>query len=203
MGYQVVGQKLIGKITKPRPEFDLYTTPVPVVERMLRELYHHVKANNVYEVLDPCAGNGAFHKAIKNVYPYWKVTNKDIVQRKYPVVVEDFLTAPVDKLYDIVMMNPPYVDAVEFVTTALNHVREGGIVVAFLKLDFLGSKKRHELFKKNHLRHVIVNVERVTCLYNDDPAQTHGGTTETGWFIFSKSPSGNLPTISWSSRDGD
>ena len=53
MGSQVVGQKLVGKNTKPRPEFDLYTTPVPVVERMLHELYHHVKANNVYEVLDP------------------------------------------------------------------------------------------------------------------------------------------------------
>ena len=50
--------------------------------------------------------------------------------------------------YDIVISNPPFMLAEEFVRQSLEWCREGGYVVMLLRLNFFGSMKRFPLFKE-------------------------------------------------------
>ena len=75
----------------------------------------------------------------------------DIVDRGYVgTEVRDFLTTTKDDLNfspDIIT-NPPYALAKEFVEHALDISMDSVKVAMFLKIQFLESKKRYELFKK-------------------------------------------------------
>lgn len=196
-----VGQKIAtAKNKKLRPEYDFYTTPVAEVEKALRELLPEADVLSRLTILDPCAGNGAFAKAIHNISSHWLVDQWDIVQRKQVLNrVTDFtqvVSEQEHRKYDIVAMNPPYTQAQEFVEKALEMVKEGGLVIAFLKLDFLAGRKRKALFSKGKLQTVLVNCGRVTCWPNDEKPE-NGSTTESAWFVFCNTPLKQAPTIKW------
>lgn len=199
----IVGQKIAtAPLKKPRPEYDFYTTPVEDIRRMLRCIFKGSNPELPVRVLDPCAGNGAFGKAIAAEFPGWKVTQMDIIQRREPLdAVASFLDGVMDgREFDVVMMNPPYYAAKEFIEHALeNCIRPDGVVIAFLKLEFLESQQRYELFKRGLLKHIVINVNRVTCWPNDEKP-SNGGSNGSGWFIFTKTPTAH-PTLEWMVKD--
>lgn len=196
-----VGQKIAtAKNKKPRPEYDFYTTPVADVEKALRVVLAEVDVLSRLTILDPCAGNGAFAKAIQNISSHWLVDQWDIVQRHQVLNrVTDFTKVVCEHephKYDMVAMNPPYTHALEFIEKALDMVRPGGLVVAFLKLDFLAGRKRQALFERGNLHSVWVNCGRVTCWPNDEKPE-NGSTTESAWFVFCNTPLQQPPIIKW------
>ena len=198
----VVGQKVATANRRARPNHDFYSTPVHDIERMINKLFEE-DSNVMYHpisILDPCAGNGAFKKAIANTLPCSNVTQWDIVERDEKLDwVGDFLSREPDGTkYSFIMMNPPFGQSMEFIQHAFKFLAPNGVIVAFLKLDFLASKKRYAgLFSTNNkLAQVLVNVSRVNCKYEGNKSDKQSSTTDSGWFIFQDSLQ-VTPTIKW------
>jgi len=74
---------------------------------------------------------------------------------------------PITGKYDIIT-NPPYKYANEFVTKALDNVKDGCKVAMFLKLAFLESQERYYMFMKNPPKTVYVFSKRMVCAKNGD-----------------------------------
>lgn len=137
----VLGQKLSTGKARVRPEHDFYATPEKDIERMLRYVFSEtVNANDqCLHVLDPCAGNGAFKRAINNVMPKWTVTQWDIIQRREVLDwVGDFLQVdPTNMQTSIIVMNPPFGLSVEFIQHALKFFKARWCAHRFLKARLL------------------------------------------------------------------
>lgn len=122
----------------------------------------------------------------------------DIVDRGYMgTVVRDFLTSTKDDLNfspDIIT-NPPYAMAKEFVEHALDISMDGVKVAMFLKIQFLESKKRYELFKKYPPKKIYVFVNRVNCGKNGVFGKESSAVCYA-WFVWEKGYKG-LPRVDW------
>ena len=88
-------------------------------------------------------------EVIKRRYPNSTIVNLDIVDRGYPDTVEqDFLSYDTEQRFDNIITNPPYSLAKEFVEKGLSLLASGGKMAMFLKIQFLESQKRANLFRK-------------------------------------------------------
>lgn len=131
-----------------------------------------------------------------------QVQSIDIVDRGYiGTEVRDFLTTTKDDLRfspDIIT-NPPYVIATEFVEHALDISMDSVKVAMFLKIQFLESKKRYNLFKKYPPKKIYVFVNRVNCGKNGVFGKESSAVCYA-WFIWEKGYQG-LPQVDWISDD--
>lgn len=129
----------------------------------------------------------------------YNVIASDIVNRGGTDSMEeiDFLSTEHSD-FDIIT-NPPYKYAKEFVEHALDIVDNGRKVAMFLKLTFLESKARRELFKRYPPKRILVFSERVQCAKNGDfKAYKQGGSNAVAyaWYIWEKGYKGE-PTVGW------
>ena len=173
-----------------RADDDYYCTPPQAVEELLkREQFCHY-------VLEPAVGGGSIAAVL--VDHDHKVQSMDIVDRKYAgTEVRDFLTTTKDDLNfspDIIT-NPPYALAKEFVEHALDISMDGVKVAMFLKIQFLESKKRYELFKKYPPKKIYVFVNRVNCGKNGVFGKESSAVCYA-WFVWEKGYKG-LPRVDW------
>lgn len=99
---------------------------------------------------------------------------------------------PEDIKFDIIT-NPPYSLAKEFCFRALAYRTEK--VAMFLKLTFLESKGRTELFEKYPPRYVYVFTNRIDCAKNGDFSHTEKAVAYA-WFVWYRDFKGN-PEIKW------
>lgn len=127
-----------------------------------------------------------------------KVQSMDIVDRGYiGTEVRDFLAITQDDLNfspDIIT-NPPYALAKEFVEHALDISMDSVKVAMFLKIQFLESKKRYELFKKYPPKKIYVFVNRVNCGKNGIFGKESSAVCYA-WFVWEKGYKG-LPQVDW------
>lgn len=173
-----------------RANDDYYCTPPQAVEELLkRESFCHY-------VLEPAVGGGSIAAVL--VDHDHKVQSMDIVDRGYiGTEVRDFLTTTKDDLNfspDIIT-NPPYALAKEFVEHALDISINGVKVAMFLKIQFLESKKRYELFKKYPPKKIYVFVNRVNCGKNGVFGKESSAVCYA-WFVWEKGYKG-LPRVDW------
>ena len=133
----------------------------------------------------------------------YSVKSTDIADRGFGAV-RDFL-ATEEHWHGDILKNPPFMYAADFVEPALCCIEEGHLAVFFLKVQFLETEKRAELFKRCGLQYLIVNSERVCCAKNGTyntyfkhaaNGAYRGGTQLYCWFVFQKGYSGE-PTIRW------
>ncbi len=135
------------------------------------------------KILDPCAGWNLEPKVYegkrkgksvmydtKMAYPtvlenYWAVNivTNDIREDSPATYHYDFVSSPTNKTeyYDLVISNPPFAFAEQFILNSLNLVKEWGIVVMLLRLNFFGSQKRKEFWKANMPTYTFVHRERM------------------------------------------
>ena len=66
----------------------------------------------------------------------------------------------------------------------------------FLKLQFLESKKRRELFDRGHLKTLYVSSNRILCAKNGEFKTAESSAVAYGWYEFEKGYKGK-PTIEW------
>ena len=72
-----------------------------------------------------------------------------------------------------------------------------GLVVMFLKIQFLEGKQRNKFFKKYPPKYVYVNSSRQNCAKNGDFATySKAAAICYAWFIWQKGFKGE-PTIRW------
>lgn len=169
---------------------DFYATEPKAIDVLIEEGKHQFCDN----ILEPAAGTG--HLSERLIKYGYKVTSYDLIDRGY-CAVQDFFEI---KEWDgDIITNPPYKIAREFVEHAIDIIPNGNQVAMFLKLTFLESKARKEMFKKYPLKTLYVSSSRLQCAKNGDFITYSKGTGTAvayGWYIFEKGYKGE-PIIKW------
>lgn len=177
-------------LSEKRHEEDYYATE-PKAARLLLGMEHF--KNNVWE----CAcGRGHMSEVLKAAG--YTVFSSDIVDRGYKgTEIINFLDYPEPNSRDIIT-NPPYKYAKEFVKHALDISVEGTKIAMFLKLTFLESQSRKELFKKYPFRTLYVSSSRLQCAKNGEfeKYKKNGTAVAYGWYVWVKGFKGK-PVIEW------
>ncbi len=168
-----------------REENDFYSTDPRDVEKLLeRESFEG-------SIWEPACGNGAISKVLEKHYP-GKVLSSDLIDRGYGNTNIDFLTSI--EIYDNIITNPPYKNALEFVQQALKLSNKK--VVMFLKLVFLEGQKRYKFFQEYPPKKIYVFSYRATCWKNGIQDSKSGTTLAHAWFVWEKGHAGK-PEIEW------
>lgn len=147
-------------------------------------------SENIWE----CAcGDGALSKTLTS-YGY-DVKSTDLIFRGYGEGDVDFLAFDGEYDGDIVT-NPPYSKAKEFVEKALSVVTDGHKVAMLLRLQFLETKSRRELFERFPPKYVYVSSSRIQCAKNGDFKGTGSSAVAYAWFVWEKGFGGET-TVRW------
>ena len=188
-----------------RVENDFYATN-PLAVEMLDKVYP-LDCNDKY-VVEPCVGNGNILNKIKELYPRASCVGVDIVDRGYEgsVIYKDFLDK--DTLVgrpDLIITNPPYNCASEFVEKSIETLNLGGKCCMFLKIQFLEGQKRKELFDKYPPKYIYVFRNRMATWNNgqefDPKTGKHWCTTMChSWFVWEKGFKGE-PIVRWLDKE--
>lgn len=126
---------------RQRNAYDYYTTPAATVNEFLAKFCELVPTFDFKSasVLDPAAGGRSDSLAtIKASYMEW-----------YPPVQ-----------YDMVITNPPFTLALDYIVTALDDCKVGGYVVMLVRLNFLGSVGRRDFWQHHMPTYCIVHAQR-------------------------------------------
>ena len=146
--------------------------------------------NNIWE----CAcGEGHLAKVFDSLGILGKAT--DLIDRGYGSV-EDFLLNNAPYKNGDIVTNPPYKKAVEFVKHALNKVDTGRYVCMFLKVLFLESQTRKELFTQYPPKTVYVSSSRINCAKNGDFETNNSGAVAYAWYVWQKGYTGDT-VVKW------
>lgn len=170
-----------------REENDYYATD-PIAGKLLLEVEPDL--DNIWE----CAcGAGHLAKVFDEAGKLGKAT--DLVDRDYGAV-EDFLLNAEPYHHGDIVTNPPYKYAQEFVEYALNKVDEGRKVCMFLKVLFLESQSRKELFTQHPPRTIYISSSRINCAKNGDFKTYNSSAIAYAWFVWVKGYEGET-IIKW------
>jgi len=178
-----------------RHKTDFYVTPQEHVELFLNKFKdNHLELDlSQQSFLDPCSGGDSKHdasyvKVLTDMFDPDVLTSVDIRKDSHAQLKLDFLKSTSKDIctHDIVISNPPFKYAKEFITKSLEYVHNGGYVIMLLRLNFLGSKGRFEFFKDNMPTEIYVHHQRMS--FTDD-----GGTDsiEYAHFVWKKGTSCN------------
>lgn len=178
--------------TKEERQIDDYYATEPKAISLLLE--KETFSDTVWECA--CGGGHMTEEIKRNGYD---VYSSDIVDRGFHNThILDFFKVEKNTIGDIIT-NPPYKYAKDFVEHALDISKEGTKVAMFLKLTFLESKSRKELFKKYPSKILYVSSARLQCAKNGDFAKYGKGVGTAvayGWYIWEKGFKGD-PIIRW------
>lgn len=143
---------------------DYYVTPVQSIDDFLMEFDSDIGKKNIpigfspvdenVLVLDPCAGGDSDHPmsypaAIKKYRKDACVQTMDIRADSLADSKSDYLNTLIPIPPDVVITNPPFNIAIEVIRKGLNDVRDGGLVIMLLRLNFFGSNARKVFFQNN------------------------------------------------------
>ena len=175
-----------------RETMDYYATEPKAIQLLLEKERFN---KNVWECA--CGELHLSHVLQKNGYV---VRNSDIVDRLHDGSIEiiDFLNFN-GKWDGDIITNPPYKYAKQFVEKALETIFVGNKVAMFLKLTFLESKARRELFDKYPFKTLYVSSSRLQCAKNGDFDTYHSGVGTAvayGWYIWEKGFT-DIPQVKW------
>lgn len=171
-----------------RKAYDFYATPIDVVLNFLEKQNISKLNQGGGVILEPSAGTGNIIKALNTYYKDRKIEACEIRQEEElglkeisdEVIIGNFLELDIDKKYDVIIGNPPYSLAREFVEKSLNCLKDDGVLIFLLRTAFLESKSRYEFWQKNPLSGLYTLSKR--------PSFTGKGTDATSysWFVWDK-----------------
>lgn len=185
---------------KEREVHDYYATEPRATELLLEieEIKH--------TVLELCCGEGHISEVLKKAGH--EVISSDLIDRDYGIGFTNIYDyhnengilyhnnkKMIDTDFDIVT-NPPYKEAGKMTEHMMELLNEGGKLIQFLKLTFLESKARKELFKKYPLKTLHVSSSRLIACKNADFENYKSSAIAYGWFVWEKGYKGE-PTIKW------
>jgi SAM-dependent methyltransferase len=147
------------KLPKRSPD-DFYETP----ELLVKAMFSLVHTSHTH-ILDPGCGRGVFAQYGKDICQHATFEGVEInpehanISKPFysEVYQQDFRTFTTDKRYDLIIGNPPYKYAEEFIRKSYSLLKKGGDLVFLLRGSFLESRRRGKgLFKE--MRPLSVNV---------------------------------------------
>ena len=173
-----------------REDNDFYATEPKALELLL-----DIEEFDPY-VWECACGKGHLSEVLKK--RGYIVKSTDLIDRGYGEGGVDFLQTNERHNGDIIT-NPPYKYAQQFVEHALEVIPDGQRVAMFLKLTFLESKNRRELFKRYPPELIYVSSSRLQCALGglfEKYKQSGGTAVAYGWFIWRKGFTGE-PRVRW------
>lgn len=171
-----------------RAEHDYYATEPKAIELLLGlEKFD----KNIWQ----CAcGEGHISEVLKE--HGYKVHSTDLIDRGYGLGGIDFLECNEVFNGDIIT-NPPYKYAKEFVYKALELINEKNKVAMFVKLTFLETKGRKELFEKYPPKTIYISSSRLHCWKNGDKEASKGSNAIAYiWIVWEKGYEGQT-IVKW------
>jgi len=182
--------------SEERQHEDYYATEPKAVELLLEQ-----EQFSPY-VWECACGEGHMSEVLKK--HGYKVKSSDLHDRGYEgTEIIDFLKVTKDDIkHDFsrdIITNPPYKFAKEFVEHAIDISMDSTKIAMFLKLTFLESKTRRELFEKYPPKVVYVSSSRLQCAKNGDfekYGKGVGTAVAYAWFVWEKGFKGH-PIIKW------
>lgn len=176
------------KRSKVRQEHvsDYYCTPQKEIRRFLDEFRKDLGELSEFErialftnarVLDPAAGGDEKHEMS---YPAvlkasWidigELVTVDIREDSRAQIKRDFFSLPnlpsprdADGLgtFDIVITNPPFAYAMDYIKKSLDLVKYDGLVIMLLRLNFFGSELRRDFLQQNPPLFCYVHSQRMS-----------------------------------------
>ncbi len=172
---------------------DYYATEPKAVELLMKEEKFHPY------IWECACGEGHISEVLK-AHGY-SVKSSDLYDRGYEgTETIDFLKVTKEDIKNDVsrdiITNPPYKYAKEFVEHALDISMDGAKVAMFLKLTFLESKARQELFEKYPPKTIYVFRNRVDCWKNGVEPDKPIKAVCYAWYVWEKGFKGD-PVIKW------
>jgi len=130
-------------------------------------------------MMEPACGAGAICKAAKKWSPSIDIEAIDIRDHGWhDTFIADFLDLPPTPEYDLIITNPPYSLALDFIQHAMKFRKdETSVVAMLLRLNFLGSQKRAGWLRDN-TPSIFVSPRR-PCFKNG-----RSDATEYAWFVW-------------------
>ena len=166
-----------------RKQYDFYATPIDCVENFINNYgIDRIKGN----ILEPSAGNGNVIQALRQKKVQGIITavelrdeERDSLTRiSDKVIIDNFLEWEADKDYDVIIGNPPYTYAREFIEKCFKIANENTVIIMLVRTAFLESKSRYEFWQQHPLSGLYTLSKR--------PSFTGKGSDATSysWFIW-------------------
>lgn len=151
---------------------DFYPTPRATIESLLS--HHEIK----YPVLEPCAGEGAIIRLLKQ--------DEIIFRNDIDMSFDNTYHLDAGKQWSpewqgikTVITNPPFNIALSVIQNALEHIDEGTEIIMLLRLNFLGAQNRKPFWDNNPPSKIFILSHR--------PRFYGGGDSpEYAWFVWKK-----------------
>lgn len=152
--------------SEPRRFGDFYPTPTQSIPALL-SCGIDIQQEGI-RILDPGAGLGAWGDVIKQVNPEAHIEGVEFVYITEPPatydewLTMDFLGDYQGSGFDLVVGNPPFSQAEDFIRKGLTTLKGGGKLSFLLRLAFLESRGRYEgLFRDIPPKEVHVSAKRI------------------------------------------
>jgi hypothetical protein len=152
-----------------RSAHDYYVTPIPAIIHFIQEFHADNEWFGPSYIVDPCAGGDAsnpmsYPSAFRLLgYTPLRFNTIDIRGDSPATITCDYLKCDVGSSKpDLIISNPPFNLAMEFIQKALEDVREGGLVIMLLRLNYFGSQKRKAWWQANMPTWCYVHSERMS-----------------------------------------
>ena len=151
---------------------DYYVTPVKDIITFLGALDEEVSLD-IWDktILDPCAGGDPSHdtsypKALREYYAIpddWNgIKTIDIREDSLAETKCNYIETKLDYKPFLIISNPPFNQAIEFIKKALDDVEDGGYVAMLLRLNFLETKARKDFFDNYMPTWIFVHHKRMS-----------------------------------------
>jgi len=177
-----------------RNKNDFYETPQYCITNFLN---HHWLDNNAV-IFDPGCGSGAFPKALRKSGYLNQIDAIDIDEMIYRIDEVDnkyfgnFIEFNPPYEYDVVIGNPPYCLAKEFVKKSFEIVNKNKFeIIMLLRINFLGSQDRHDFWQKFPVNDIYVLSKRPSFAENGKDTDA----TEYAFFVWNGSDEQHIYVI--------
>ncbi len=159
-----------------RHKSDDYVTPQKDIEEFMYHLQYTVlnkdtESMGKFDWLDPCCGGDVENEAsylsvIKRFFEPDNICGIDIREDSKADIIMNYLDCEKENMsnHDIIISNPPFYLAEDFIKKSLEFVNDGGYVVMLLRLNFFGSKKRKQIFENNMPEYCFVHHKRISFM---------------------------------------
>ena len=178
---------------------DDFPTPNDVIDQCL----NRVVRPSYRLVLEPAAGDGRICKKLKEKMSSSIVHSIEIQEKNREnllsicdqTTIGSFLDQKELEKYDLIITNPPYSMAEEYVHKSLQHLESYGQLVLLLRLGFLESQGRWQ-----RLWNIVGNRPTKIFVLSKRPSFTGNGTDATAyaWFVWDGMfMNNNIPLVFW------
>ncbi|MEW8963206.1 hypothetical protein [Paraclostridium dentum] len=149
---------------------DYYVTPIEEIEKFLGTFLKIEIIDKDIKILDPAAGGDKIHKMsyveALNKFGFNNIDTIDIRKDSLAQYKQDYLTTNCKNKYNMIITNPPFSLAMNFIQKALDDVKDNGWVIMLLRLNFFGGKQRFTFWQHNMPKYCFVHHKRMS--FTDD-----------------------------------